>query len=69
MRQANGKQEIWKLEQQSQAAGFNAARIGAACEDIDAAARKVISDAGFGPEYKLPGLPHRTGHGIWNGRS
>jgi len=58
------QQEIWKLEQQSQAAGFNAARIGAACEDIDAAARKVISDAGFGPEYKLPGLPHRTGHGI-----
>jgi Xaa-Pro dipeptidase len=58
------QQEIWKLEQQSQAAGFNAARIGAACENIDAAARKVISDAGFGPEYKLPGLPHRTGHGI-----
>jgi len=24
----------------------------------------VITDAGFGPDYKLPGLPHRTGHGI-----
>jgi Xaa-Pro dipeptidase len=34
------------------------------CEDVDAAARKVITDAGFGPGYKVPGLPHRTGHGI-----
>jgi Xaa-Pro dipeptidase len=56
--------EIWNLEQRSQAAGFNAAKIGAACEAVDAAARKVIIDAGFGPGYKLPGLPHRTGHGI-----
>ena len=31
---------------------------------MDAAARKVITDAGFGPGYKTPGLPHRTGHGI-----
>ena len=34
------------------------------CEAVDAAARKVITDAGFGPDYRLPGLPHRTGHGI-----
>jgi len=58
------QQEIWNLEQRAQAAGFSAARIGAACEEVDAAARKVIIDAGFGPGYKLPGLPHRTGHGI-----
>src|SRR4030095_10621805 len=56
--------EIWDLEKRSQTAGFNAAKIGAACEEVDAAARKVITDAGFGPGYKLPGLPHRTGHGI-----
>ena len=31
---------------------------------VDAAARKVLTDAGFGPDYKVPGLPHRTGHGI-----
>ena len=41
-----------------------AARPGATCESVDAAARKVITDAGFGPGYKTPGLPHRTGHGI-----
>ena len=56
--------DIWNLEQKSQAAGFAAARLGAACENVDAAARKVLTDAGFGPGYKLPGLPHRTGHGI-----
>ena len=58
------QEEVWKLEQQAQAAGFAAAKIGAACEEVDAAGRKVITDAGFGPGYKLPGLPHRTGHGI-----
>ena len=31
---------------------------------MDAAARKVITDYGFGPDYKVPGCPHRTGHGI-----
>ena len=56
--------EIWNLEHKAQAAGFAAARIGAACEQVDAAARKIITDAGFGPGYKVPGLPHRTGHGI-----
>ena len=56
--------EIWNLEQRSQLAGFAAAKNGSACEEVDAASRKVIIDAGFGPGYKLPGLPHRTGHGI-----
>jgi Xaa-Pro dipeptidase len=58
------QEEIWNLEKQAQAAGFAAAKIGAACEEVDTAARKVITDAGFGPDYKSPGLPHRTGHGI-----
>ena len=56
--------EIWNLEKAAQAAGFAAAQIGAPCEAVDAAARKVITDAGFGPDYAVPGLPHRTGHGI-----
>ncbi|MBK8291951.1 MAG: M24 family metallopeptidase [Flammeovirgaceae bacterium] len=56
--------EIWNLEKESQAAGFAAAKLGDPCENVDIASRKVITDAGFGPDYKLPGLPHRTGHGI-----
>ena len=56
--------EIWNLEKKAQAAGFAAAQIGAPCENVDIAARKVLTDAGFGPGYKIPGCPHRTGHGI-----
>lgn len=56
--------EIWNLEKEAQAAGFEAAKLGAPLGDVDAAARRVITDAGFGPGYQLPGLPHRTGHGI-----
>jgi len=56
--------EIWNLERRAQDAAFSAAQVGATCGSVDAAARKVITDAGFGPGYKVPGLPHRTGHGI-----
>ena len=56
--------QIWNLERKAQDAGFAAAKVGAPCEAVDAAARQVLTDAGFGPDYKLPGLPHRTGHGI-----
>jgi len=56
--------DVWNLEKAAQTAAFKAAHVGATCESVDAAARKVITDAGFGPGYKVPGLPHRTGHGI-----
>jgi Xaa-Pro dipeptidase len=58
------QRDIWEVERKAQDAGFAAAKIGAPCEAVDAAARKVITNAGFGPDYKVPGLPHRTGHGI-----
>jgi Xaa-Pro dipeptidase len=56
--------DVWALEKRAQAAAFDAAQLGVPLEAVDAAARKVITDAGFGPGYKVPGLPHRTGHGI-----
>jgi Xaa-Pro dipeptidase len=58
------QRDVWELEKAAQAAAFAAAQVGAPCEAVDAAARKVITDAGFGPDYQVPGLPHRTGHGI-----
>jgi len=58
------QRQVWKLERKAQDAAFKAAQPGAACESVDAAARKVVTDAGFGPDYQVPGLPHRTGHGI-----
>jgi Xaa-Pro dipeptidase len=58
------QKQIWDLEKKAQQAGFEAAKLGAPAENVDHAARKVLVDAGFGPDYKMPGLPHRTGHGI-----
>ena len=58
------QREMWELEQAAQAAAFGAARPGAPCGSVDDAARAVLAAAGLGPDYALPGLPHRTGHGI-----
>ena len=55
---------IWNLEKQAQAAAFAAAKPGVPCGAVDDAARTVLTAAGLGPDYRLPGLPHRTGHGI-----
>ena len=58
------QRHIWDIERKAQDAALAAARPGVTCESVDTAARQVITAAGFGPGYKLPGLPHRTGHGI-----
>lgn len=55
---------IWNTAKAATLAAFDAARIGAASGSVDAAARGVIENAGLGPGYKTPGLPHRTGHGL-----
>jgi len=58
------QREIWDLEKEAQAAAFAAALVGEPCQSADWAAREVLQRAGLGPDYRLPGLPHRTGHGI-----
>lgn len=58
------QREIWEVEKAAQLAAFEAAQVGIPCSAVDAAARKVIEAAGLGPGYNLPGLPHRTGHGV-----
>lgn len=55
---------MWDLEKEAQAAAFDAVEPDKPCEAVDAAARAVLERAGLGPGYRLPGLPHRTGHGI-----
>ena len=58
------QREIWNVEKTAQAAAFAAAQPGVPCEAVDAAARQYLEAQGLGPGYALPGLPHRTGHGI-----
>ena len=54
--------QVFALEQRAQQAALAAARPGVECQAVDAAARKVITDAGFGPDYKY--FTHRVGHGM-----
>ena len=58
------QRDIWNLEKLAQNNAFNAAQIGVQCGEVDRAARATLESAGLGPDYQLPGLPHRTGHGI-----
>ena len=54
--------QVFDVVHAAQKAALDAVHVGAECQSIDAAARKVVTDAGFGPDYKLFG--HRVGHGI-----
>jgi Xaa-Pro dipeptidase len=58
------QRSVWNAEKAAQKAAFDAAQLGVPCCEVDAAARRSLEANGFGPGYKLPGLPHRTGHGI-----
>lgn len=55
---------IWNIEREAQQAAFKAAKLGASCVSMDMAAGGVMEANGLGPDYGLPGLSHRTGHGI-----
>ncbi|MGD0569161.1 MAG: Xaa-Pro peptidase family protein [Candidatus Sulfotelmatobacter sp.] len=54
--------KVFNIVHRAQAAALAAARPGAECGSVDAAARKIITDAGYGPDYKF--FTHRLGHGI-----
>ncbi|MBK5254716.1 MAG: aminopeptidase P family protein [Vicinamibacteria bacterium] len=53
---------IWNTVRKAQEAAFNMAKPGVECQAVDAAARKIVTDAGFGKDYEMFG--HRVGHGI-----
>jgi Xaa-Pro dipeptidase len=54
--------QVFEIVHKAQSAALAAAKPGVQCQAVDAAARKVISDAGYGPDYKH--FTHRVGHGI-----
>ena len=56
--------QIWNIEKETQQAAFKAAVLGNSCSSVDDASRETLEKHYLGPAYKLPGLPHRTGHGI-----
>jgi Xaa-Pro dipeptidase len=63
--QASPRQrKVWNTVKRGQEIALQTAKIGVAVGSIDDAVRKYYESEGWGPGYKLPGLSHRTGHGI-----
>ena len=56
------QRDVFDIVHRAQAAALAAAAPGVPCQAVDATARKVIADAGFGPAYRT--FSHRLGHGI-----
>ena len=54
--------QVFDIVHRAQSAALAAAKPGAPCGSVDDAARKVITDAGYGPDYKY--FTHRLGHGL-----
>ncbi len=55
---------VWDQVRTGQAKAFAAAQLGTPAGQVDDAVRGYYESLGYGPRYRLPGLSHRTGHGI-----
>lgn len=58
------QRKVWEHVRAGQQRAFAAAQLGTAAGRVDDAVRGWYATLGYGPDYKLPGLSHRTGHGI-----
>jgi len=58
------QRKVWNQVHEGQQIAIRAARVGVPAGSVDDAVRAAYESWGYGPGYKLPGLPHRTGHGI-----
>lgn len=58
------QRRVWDHVREGQQRAFAAAKLGVPAGSVDDAVRGWYATLGYGPDYKLPGLSHRTGHGI-----
>jgi Xaa-Pro dipeptidase len=58
------QRKVWNTVKRGQEIALETAKIGVPVGSIDDAVRGYYESQGWGPGYKLPGLSHRTGHGI-----
>lgn len=58
------QRKVWNEVHKGQQIAFAAAKPGVPAGEVDDAVRRYYQSLGYGPDYKLPGLSHRTGHGI-----
>jgi Xaa-Pro dipeptidase len=59
-----GQRKVWQQVRDGQQIAIETARVGVAAGSVDDAVRAQYMKWGYGPGYQLPGLSHRTGHGI-----
>ena len=57
-------QDVWHTVREGQNVAFAAAKIGEPAGKVDDAVRQYYASKGYSKDYELPGLSHRTGHGI-----
>ena len=58
------QRKVWDVVARGQQIALEAAKLGTPAGAVDDAVRGYYTSLGYGPDYKLPGLSHRTGHGI-----
>jgi Xaa-Pro dipeptidase len=58
------QRKLWDQVHRGQQIAIETAKVGLPAGSVDDAVRKAYESWGFGPGYRLPGLSHRTGHGI-----
>ena len=58
------QRKVWEQMHRGQQIAFAAATVGVPAGSVDDAVRRAYESWGYGPGYALPGLSHRTGHGI-----
>jgi len=61
---SNRQREVWDTVRKGQQIAFETAQIGVSAGSVDDAVRTYYESLGWGPGYQVPGLSHRTGHGI-----
>ena len=58
------QRKVWNEVARGQQIAFETAQVGTPAGAVDDAVRRYYESLGYGPRYGLPGLSHRTGHGI-----
>jgi Xaa-Pro dipeptidase len=58
------QRKVWDQVHRGQQVALSAAKVGVPAGSVDDAVRRTYESWGYGPGYRLPGLSHRTGHGI-----
>jgi len=61
---SDAQRAVWRSVWEGQRVAFGAAKLGTPAGQVDDAVRRYYASLGYGPDYQLPGLSHRTGHGI-----